>query len=290
MGNLFKVDDSFRRKTYSELMADEPPHLVLKIEYKQPIEVGDFVGTFLAIESQFDRFVRDRYPDVKTHSEVFVKEIRPGSIEADFLPYVGAVVAMMEYAVVVEEFVRTYGERLARYFNLGGRDEHASKSDLKDFMGAVSAVARDPDASSTLSAAVFEDGKKKIRAAVQFNTPQARKAVDEIEQHRRELEHGASADHERKLMVFVQSNIKDTEIGKRTGEWVLIEEVNERPLPLIYASELAEERIKYEIREAEDNLYKKGFVVDVNVQLRGGRPIAYRVVNLHQVIDLPDDD
>ena len=91
-------------------------------------------------------------------------------------------------------------------------------------------------------------------------------------------------------MTFVQSNIKDSQVGKRTGEWVLVEEISDKPLPLIYASELSEQRIKYETREAEDNLYKKGFVVDVNTQYRGGRSVAYRVTNIHQVIDLPDDD
>jgi hypothetical protein len=61
-------------------------------------------------------------------------------------------------------------------------------------------------------------------------------------------------------------------------------------LPLVYASDLAEQRIKHEIAEAENNVFKKGFIVDVNVQTKGGRPVAYRVTNLHQVIDLPDDD
>jgi hypothetical protein len=56
----------------------------------------------------------------------------------------------------------------------------------------------------------------------------------------------------------------------------------------LYASDLVEQRIKHEIREADDNVYKKGFIVDVNFQLKGGRPVAYRVTNLHQVIDLPD--
>jgi hypothetical protein len=42
-------------------------------------------------------------------------------------------------------------------------------------------------------------------------------------------------------------------------------------------------------READDNVYKKGFVVDVNVQLVNGKPAAYRVTNVHQVIDLPSD-
>lgn len=72
-------------------------------------------------------------------------------------------------------------------------------------------------------------------------------------------------------MVFTQANIKNATVGKRSGE------------------RLAEQKIKHEIREADDNLFKKGFIVDVNIELRGGKPVAYRVTNLHDVIDLPDD-
>jgi hypothetical protein len=50
---------------------------------------------------------------------------------------------------------------------------------------------------------------------------------------------------------------------------------------------MAEDRIKHEIREADENVFKKGFVVDVNVRSIGGRPIAYAVTNVHQIIDLP---
>jgi len=58
----------------------------------------------------------------------------------------------------------------------------------------------------------------------------------------------------------------------------------------MYASELSEQRLKHEIREAEDNVYKKGFVVDVNVKMVNGKPAVYAVTNVHEVIDLPDDD
>lgn len=71
---------------------------------------------------------------------------------------------------------------------------------------------------------------------------------------------------------------------------VIIESISETDLPLIYASDLAEQRIKHEIRVADENVFKKGFVVDVNVETRNGNPIAYRVTNVHQVIDLPDDN
>lgn len=156
-------------------------------------------------------------------------------------------------------------------------------------MGAVTAIANDPDGRATLQAVAFEDGAKKVKAAISFDTSEAREAQRQIEAQRRSLETSSSADHQRMLMVFTQSNVKDVATGKRTGERVLIEDISQRDLPLIYASELAEQRIKHEVRDADENVYKKGFIVDVNVQLAGGRPAGYRVTNLHQVIDLPSD-
>ena len=58
----------------------------------------------------------------------------------------------------------------------------------------------------------------------------------------------------------------------------------------MYSSPLAEERIKYEIREPDENVYKKGFVVDVKVLLVRDRLSVYAITTLHSVIDLPEDD
>ena len=91
-------------------------------------------------------------------------------------------------------------------------------------------------------------------------------------------------------MSFTRSDVGEAKVGKSTGERVMIEELHKKPLALTYASELAEERIKHEIREADDNVFKKGFMVDVNVKTVKGKPAAYAVVEVHDVIDLPDDD
>lgn len=77
-------------------------------------------------------------------------------------------------------------------------------------------------------------------------------------------------------MRFTRSDIGDVTVGKPSGERVKIEEIADRSLPLVYGSELAEERIKHEIREADENVYKKGFIVDVNVKSTGGRPSRTR--------------
>jgi hypothetical protein len=53
---------------------------------------------------------------------------------------------------------------------------------------------------------------------------------------------------------------------------------------------MARERIEDEIREDEKNVYKKGFLVDCYVEKFNGKPVAYRITQIHDIIPLPDDD
>ena len=195
----------------------------------------------------------------------------------------------VEKIMMIEKFVRTWGDRFQSLLGRGLKPAPETRTELKDWADAVKAVATDPDATVRLEAATFEDGKKKIRAAFKFSTPEAREAQKTIETRQRQLEKREHADHERVLMRFTRSDVGNSAVGKPSGERVKIEEISSRSLALVCGSELAEERIKHEIREADDNVYKKGFVVDVNVRSDNGKPAAYAVTNVHQVIDLPDD-
>lgn len=277
-------------------MGGAAAHIILKIKTKNPIELGDFVAEFTSVASQYDKFIRENHPDLGPEARIYVKQIKKGSIIAELLPFVPfamfapQIVSSIEQVNAVNDFVRNYGSKLKAYFKKGGEVPDASRSDLKDFIGSLAAIANDPDGSASLEALVFEDGKRKVKAAVKFTSREASRAVEHIEEHRKRLERKDSADFQRELMVFRQANVRSPQVGKRTGELVMVEAISDRELPLIYASDLAEQRIKHEIRDADDNLFKKGFIVDINVQTKGGRPVGYRVTNLHQVIDLPDDD
>lgn len=292
------IGDRAATPTYADFMASKRvAYIVLRLSTKNPIEIGDFVSEFTSVASQYDKFMRQNYPDLAPEAQVFVKQVKAGSIVATLLPFLPLIVLgagheiaqTLEHINAVNEFVRHYGGKVKAYFKKDGSVTDASRSDLKDFLGTVSAVAKDPDGKAAIESAVYEDGKQKIRTAFRFTTKEAVRAVEQIERHRERLEHRENADYQRVLMVFKQANVKATPVGKRTGERVVIEGISDQELPLIYASDLAEQRIKHEINEADENIFKKGFDVDVNVQTMGGRPVAYRVTNLHQVIDLPDE-
>ncbi|WP_254021428.1 hypothetical protein [Mesorhizobium escarrei] len=78
----------------------------------------------------------------------------------------------------------------------------------------------------------------------------------------------------------------DATLNKRSGERVVISDLSEKEHAVMYASEMAEQEIREQIREADANVYKRGFVVDVSIQMSGETILAYAVVAFHSVIDL----
>ena len=163
----------------------------------------------------------------------------------------------------------------------------ASESELNSYFRAVKAIARGPQATSILQAATFEDGKRQIKAEFTFDTSQAQKVERNIEQIRLLQNEGKEpkyADHIRVLMRFTRSDISRTTIGKKSGERVLIDDIHPKSLAIMYVSPLAEQHIKHEIRESEENVFKKAFVFDVNVKIINDRPSVYSITHLHEII------
>lgn len=278
--------------TYGSLMAEGAPFIRLKLDTNEPIEMGAFVGAFTAIAAEYNHFAKGDLSRPQDAS-LYVKDVRDGCIEADLIPWaagllVGAV-AFLASLNTIDEFIERYGARLSKYKKPGGRVEDATKAELKHFGDQVAAIANTPGATLEIAAIEIVSGEETKRAVFKFTSSEAREIERQVADHKRELERSSDADKERVLMIFTRSDVRSSAVGKRSGELVRISAISKRSLPLVYASNLAEQEIKHEIAEAEDNVYKKGFVVDVNIEDRDGKPLAYRVTNLHQVIDLPDD-
>ncbi|WJR66947.1 hypothetical protein QTA58_22610 [Neorhizobium sp. CSC1952] len=277
------------RISYSQLMGEQKAILTLKLDTEEPVELRDFVGAFTSLANEFERFIDAEFPDAHSDPKMFVREVRRGSIEADILTGLTIAVAHLDQVMVLEDFIRRWGERFKALVSGNyAPGQLETTSELKDWADTVRSIAADPIASHRLQVAKFEDGNREIKASFSFTTPEARTALQNIEDRRQALTKPDHNAHERALMVFTRSDINDADVGKSSGERVRIEEISEKSLPLMYGSEIAEARIKHEIREADENVYKKGFVVDVVVKLRNGKPVAYSVTNVHEVLDLPD--
>lgn len=273
-------------------MGEDNARLEVTIDTRNPIELREFVGLFVGLGNQFELHYAREHGVAKGTAKFYVREIREGSIIAELVPYIlpigaagGLALAGIKHANDLVTFAKNIRSGLKLLAKPEGRLPDPTQASLNDYLRTVQSVAHDPH--GKLALAVYEDDERRI--AFEFDTQEARTAEANILAQREELALTDGADHERVLMVFTRTNVAHAKTGKRSGELVEIEAVSPKPLPIVYASKLAEERIRHEIAEADDNVYKKGFDVDVNVETRGERPIAYRLVHVHDVIDLPDD-
>lgn len=269
-------------------MGEISNYLELKIDLQEPAELFDLVRSFTALGKQFDEYIRLHHPAFAGETKIYVKEIRKGSIIAELLPVIQPLIQNMDTALIVDGFIKRYGGLLTSYLRGQKRDD-VRKSDLEDIMGQVAAIAKDPNGSVALSSVDIEKNKSTTRVSIKFNTQESKKIEDAASDHKKQIEAKAYETISNSLMVFWQSNVKEGEVGKRTGERVIVEDASPKPLAVVYDSNLAEERIKHETKDGDRNLYKLGFYINGRVERLNNRPVAIRVSEVLDIIELPDD-
>lgn len=281
--------DGGQRLSYSDLMNEGTKFVELRICLKDPAELSTLVDAFAAVASQFDSYLRREHPNLKGAAQLYVQDIRKGSIIVELVPIIQPLIANMDNALIVDGFVRRFGDKLKNYAQ-GIRDSSASKSDIRDLMGAVTVIANDPEGKSIISSVEFSKTKATTKFKVEFDTEGAKKAKETLQLQKAALELPAYEIFENKLMVFVRTSIRSSATGKKTELQAIIEAIHPKPLPITFETDLARERIEGEIREDEKNVYKKGFFVDCYTERLAGKPVAYRITTVRDIIRLPDDD
>lgn len=270
-------------------MEEVPAYLEFEIRAQEPIELSDFVRMLSSFATQYQRYLQQRGDaDVPT-AKIYVRRIREGSIIVELIPVILPIIATMESVLIVDHFANLVRDRVQSYFRKGGRASVASKAEITEMIGGVRAIAKDTDGKAILRKAVMSDDGVRRTTVLEFDTQQAQVAMREMEAHYEELSKPEIESYSDVLMVFYQSNKKVPDFQIRSGEQVIIEEISPKPRPLVYVSELARGRIKDEIINSDENVFKKGFYVDVIVDRFRGKVAAYKVTGLSQVIDLPDE-
>ncbi len=274
--------------SFREINTGGTPSLVLRISTSQPIELLQLISSLTGIANQFEAYVKREHPELDGATKLYVREIRSGSTIIDLVPMIAPLISDMNTVLIIDRFIRRVAAVIDGYAN-GQRDDDLKRPSIVDFNNTVKAIATDPDATVNISSAEYHRTKTTERAVYEFDTEKARAAKQLLERHRIELELPAHELFENALLRFFQSNLKDGEPGKRTGVRVIIEQIHPKDLAVTYETDLVQERIKHETMQGDRNIYKLGFLVDGYLQKTNAKPALYRITNIRQVFDLPDD-
>ncbi|MCA0423740.1 MAG: hypothetical protein LCH61_10505 [Proteobacteria bacterium] len=259
--------------------------LTIRIDTHDPVELQDFTASLQAFEAQFRREYERAHPNRdETETKLVIKTVRSGSIIVDLIAVLAPIISDMERLTTIIDYVDMIREKIGPWLVPGGRNPDASTKELQSFHRVVAAVAKDTSGSLDLKARYLRrDGSgEEVRSEFAIRTQEARVVQSNIEAEQVERKTLEQTDYRQVIMTLHQASLDEAKAGKAAGEKGVIESISEKPLKLVYASDLAAQRIKAEIRN-DDNPLRKAFVVDVNVEKVRGKPHAYRITHVHSI-------
>ncbi len=233
--------------------------------------------------------------------KLYVTRIKSGSLTTEIAlgaAVLGQAFQVMDYSLVVSDFVeRITG--LIRYFTgkEGKPPESMNAVELRELTNMIHPVARSIGGRLGIRRVRVTSREKKgdcdREVVFEMDTASAELAQAELRmgetvEELKAEERGQRNRHEHVLMYLQQASRGEGQPpGKRTGDKAVIEAVTKRPLPVHFVP--GAEKLKDEMISREENPFRLGFIVDVDVETRNGKPALYVVRAIHDVVELDDE-
>ena len=261
--------------------------LVVEFHHSEPIDLLEFSASLEALAREHQALVQKARPTLDaSETRLLLIEVRKGSTVLELVQALAPIISSIEVTNSVLSFVEHLRRLGLPLSSERGRAPDATTQQLKNMSDCVQTIAADQKGAFVVSAR-HQTGE--VLQEFRVESSGAREIVANAQSQIREIEAKSSSTMHKVLMRLHQSSISDPKVGKRASERGIIERIDAVPRALIYVSELAGQQIKDEIVKPGGNPYSKGFIVDVDVETVGGRPKAYRIMDVHDVIDLDDD-
>ena len=254
--------------------------LLIKITHSKPIEMKDFVATMNAVGTLFDGFCKKNGDSSEAQkAKLYVQKIEHGSIEIFLTEAISALaLPFIENMNLVLEFAG-HLKNVVQYYTKGkGEKPELDAKELRQYHDVFAVTAGD-NLGTTEIGAVHIGSNAPIINITNFNYIESNSAQNQIQRDEKELKEREDTEkvHERQLMTIFQMR---GNMNTNAGNKATIDALCKRPLSVVFETD----ELKRQIINNDDNPTKQAYLVDVVIQTIGGKPIAYKVMALHDII------
>lgn len=256
--------------------------LLIKIKHSKPIEVKDFVATINAMGNLFDGFCKANGDSSEARkAKLYVEKIEHGSIEiflteavtALALPFIENMNLIMEFAGHVKGVVDYFAK------GIGSKPE-LTLPELRNYHDVFAVTAGDNNGETQIGAIQLGDTHNVYHNCV-FNYQESNSSQNQIQRSEQEIRDEIPTEtiYRKKLLTIHQMR---SDVSTDKGNRGQIDDLNSKTLALVFETDELKSRILY----SSENPTLQAYLVDVVVQTSAGRPIAYKIVALHEVLPL----
>lgn len=277
MFGILKMNSIFQKK----IVMNNNNVLRIHIKNSQPVDVSDFTKTMSAFGTLFSNFAqKNGKSKEEANAKLYVSKIIEGSIDTHLVELASlAVIPFVENSNLILDFAK-HIKSIYDYFVLSKGDEpELNVPELKGVHDMVSIPANDRNGLMTVQV-INDNAGNVIFEGCTFNHIEGngiQNQSDNALKERKALSN--EGDIYRKQLMTIYQVRKD---GADRGNKGVIDAISDRKLGLVFDSDTLEDDI---LRSAQNPMLK-GYIVDVIVQTVQGKPAAYKIMALHDVIDL----
>lgn len=277
MFGILKMNSIFQKK----IVMNNNNVLRIHIKNSQPVDVSDFTKTMSAFGTLFYNFAqKNGKSKEEANAKLYVSKIIEGSIDIHLVELASlAVIPFVENSNLILDFAK-HIKSIYDYFVLSKGDEpELNVPELKGVHDMVSIPANDRNGLMTVQV-INDNAGNVIFEGCTFNHIEGngiQNQSDNALKERKALSN--EGDIYRKQLMTIYQVRKD---GADRGNKGVIDAISDRKLGLVFDSDTLEDDI---LRSAQNPMLK-GYIVDVIVQTVQGKPAAYKIMALHDVIDL----
>ena len=277
MFGILKMNSIFQKK----IVMNNNNVLRIHIKNSQPVDVSDFTKTMSAFGTLFSNFAqKNGKSKEEANAKLYVSKIIEGSIDIHLVELASlAVIPFVENSNLILDFAKQI-KSIYDYFVLSKGDEpELNVPELKGVHDMVSIPANDRNGLMTVQV-INDNAGNVIFEGCTFNHIEGngiQNQSDNALKERKALSN--EGDIYRKQLMTIYQVRKD---GADRGNKGVIDAISDRKLGLVFDSDTLEDDI---LRSAQNPMLK-GYIVDVIVQTVQGKPAAYKIMALHDVIDL----
>lgn len=264
-------------KTNNILELDFNDKLQITINNTKPVVLTDLTMALLGVSQQFERFIENETTEQhQTGSELFIKEVRSGSIIVELVAQAIPVVPLLWQGGSVVEwfgFAKSVIEWLSGKLDKPPKD--VTKQDLKQWNNILDPVAKDHGSQMNIN--VSRGGQ--VINQFFITSEQANSAQNMI---RRELERlGEPSDQtqRQRVMTWYQTKFDDK---SQTGNKAVIESISKSPVKVIFENNAVKKALMAGDPRFNKSWHELAYIVDVTVQTVQGIPKVYTVINYHE--------
>ena len=253
--------------------------LTIEIKNSRPVELLELAQSFQSFADEYKRhLLKKEEPQIADDIKLYIKEIKSGSIITDLvalstmsLPFVENTNSIIDFAGYLKN---------AYDFLTGKTDKKPmlEKANYENLSRILEPIAKDN--ASQINCSTVINGN--VILTLNIDSTAANAAQNMATREIIALKEPTTGFKEKVLLYWYQAR---NDPKSTTGDKAIIESIHKWPVKAMFANA----GIKAKMLLDAENPFIHAFVVDVAVETINDKPAFYKIIDVHEKIDLPNE-